>query len=152
MHISSKADYAMRACLELARDETNRPVPAEVLALRADLPTKFLETILLELRHAQLVRTSRGPSGGCRLSRPATQISAAEIIRAVDGHLCDVRGLPPETLEYPEHAQPLATMWVAARAALREVLEVTTLAHLAAEQLPTALDRFLEQPGAWSTR
>jgi Rrf2 family protein len=152
MHISSKADYAMRACIELARDESNRPIPAEVIALRADLPTKFLESILLELRHAQLVRTTRGPNGGCRLSRPATQISAAEIVRAVDGPLCQVRGLAPETLEYPEHAQDLARMWVAVRAAARDVLEQVTLAQLAAGELPPVTDRYLELPGAWTSR
>ena len=152
MHVSSKAEYAVRACIELARNDTGKPMSAEVVAMQADLPAKFLEAILTELRNAGLVQTVRGPHGGCRLARPATQISVADIMRAVEGALADVRGIAPEALDYPEAAQSLRSVWVATRAAVRMVLESTTIAHLAAAQLPPVVDTYLEQPGAWSTR
>jgi Rrf2 family protein len=152
VHVSSKAEYAVRACIELARDVSGKPMSSEVVAMQADLPAKFLEAILTELRNAGLVQTVRGPHGGCRLARPARQISVADVMRAVEGPIADVRGTSPESLEYPETAGPLRAVWVASRAALRIVLEGTTVAQLAAGQLPPALDPFLEQPGAWSTR
>lgn len=152
MHVSSKAEYAVRACIELARNDTGKPMSSEVVAMQADLPAKFLEAILTELRNAGIVQTVRGPHGGCRLARPAPQISVADVMRAVEGALADVRGIAPEALDYPDSAGSLRSVWVAARSALRVVLESTTIAHLAAGQMPAVIDSYLEQPGAWSTR
>ncbi len=152
MHVSSKAEYAVRACIELGRNTGGTLMSAEVVALKADLPAKFLETILSELRNAGIVHTQRGPSGGCRLARPATQISVADIIRAVEGPLADVRGLPPEQISYPEGNEALRELWVATRSAVRQVLEATTVAHLAAGKLPRTVQKHLQAPGAWSTR
>lgn len=152
MHVSSKAEYAVRACIELARHTGGSLMSAEAVAMHADLPAKFLETILSELRHAGIVHTQRGPAGGCRLARPAVQISVADVMRAVEGPLADVRGLPPEQISYPEGNEALRELWVATRAAVRQVLETTTVAHLAAGKLPRPVARHLQQPGAWSTR
>jgi Rrf2 family protein len=150
--VSSRAEYAVRACIELARRTDGRLISAEAVAMHADLPAKFLETILGELRNAGIVHTQRGPSGGCRLARPARQISVADVIRAVEGPLADVRGLPPEQITYPEGNEALRDLWVASRAAVRSVLEATSMAHLAAGKLPTPVQKLLQQPGAWASR
>lgn len=152
MRVSSKAEYAVRACIELARRTDGQLISAEAVAMHADLPAKFLETILGELRNAGIVQTQRGPSGGCRLARPPEQISVADVIRAVEGPLADVRGLPPEQITYPEGAEALRDVWVATRAAVRSVLETTSMAHLASGKLARPVQKYLQQPGAWTSR
>jgi Rrf2 family protein len=150
--VSSKAEYAVRATIALARHATERMISAEAVAMHADLPAKFLETILGELRNAGIVSTQRGPNGGCRLARPATQISVADVMRAVEGPLADVRGARPEDLEYGEGNEALQQLWIAMRVAVRQVLETTSIADIAAGSLPRPVRKLLDQPGAWSTR
>ena len=129
MRVSAKADYAARAAAELAT-AVDAPVTADRIAEAQDIPAKFLETILLELKHAGIVRSQRGPDGGYTLARPAEDISLADVIRAVDGPLANVRGDRPENMEYRGAAEPLTDVWIAVRAALREILETTSLANL----------------------
>ena len=100
MRVSAKADYALRACVELAAAEARAAVKGERIAQAQEIPLKFLENILGDLRHAGLVRSQRGVEGGYWLARPAEEISLAEVIRAVDGPLANVRGVRPESLEY----------------------------------------------------
>lgn len=152
MHVSSRADYAVRACIELARNDSGSAMSAEVIAMHADLPGKFLETILTELRHAGIIVSQRGPHGGCRLARPAAQISVADVVRAVEGPIGQVRGTAPEQLAYPESGQPLRSVWVAMRAATRDLLENVSLAQLASGALPRPVEEQLERPGAWGSR
>src|SRR5947199_7110021 len=101
MRISAKADYAVRAAIELAAAPDAKPVKAERVATVQGIPLNFLENILGELRHAGIVRSHRGADGGFRLARPADQITIADIIRAVEGPLATVRGGPPEESSYP---------------------------------------------------
>ena len=135
MRLSARADYALRAAIELAAAPNVR-VTAEQLALAQDLPAKFLETILTHLRRSNIVRSQRGPDGGFWLARPAAEISLAEIIRAIDGQLLGIRGERPENVSYRGAAEPLQRVWIALRANERAVLEKVTLADIVSGNLP----------------
>ena len=148
MKVSAKADYAARAAAELAT-ATESPVTADRIAEAQGIPSKFLETILLELKHAGIVRSQRGPDGGYTLARPPEDISLADVIRAVDGPLANVRGDRPENMEYRGAAEPLTDVWIAVRAALREILETTSLANLRDGQLPDRVRQLADDPEAW---
>jgi Rrf2 family protein len=154
---TAKVDYAVRAGIALARTAAEAaaegrspsPVKAHELAAEEGIPPKFLESILADLKRAQVVSSQRGAVGGYRLARPAEQISVADVIRAVEGPLADVRGERPETLEYREGLEALQRMWIALRANLRAVLERTSLADLAAGALVPEVDALAETPDAW---
>jgi Rrf2 family protein len=152
VRISAKADYAVRAALELAAAEDGEPVKGERLAEAQDIPLQFLEHILLELKHARLIRAKRGARGGYWLARPAEDITLANIIRAVEGPLANIQDLAPEATSYSGHAERLRDVWIAVRANLRAVLEQVTLADLAAGELPEHIRRLTEHPDAWVTR
>ena len=149
MQVSAKADYALRAALELAVAEDEGPLKGLQISEAQDIPLKFLENILLELKHAGLVRTQRGASGGYWLARPAAGISLAEIIRVVEGPLANVRGEWPEDVEYTGAARPLREVWIAVRANLRAVLETVTLADLARNEIPQEVHELTLAPEAW---
>jgi Rrf2 family protein len=151
VRISAKVDYAVRAMAELAADARG-PIKGDALAERQEIPPKFLENILADLRRAGLVRSQRGADGGYWLARPAAEVSVADVIRAVEGPLADVHGMPPETVEYGGAAGHLQAVWVATRSALRAVLEEVTLADVVAGTLPESAARFLDEPGAWARR
>lgn len=121
----------------------------ESLAGAQDIPLRFLKAILGDLRRAGLLSSQRGADGGFRLARPADAISVADAIRAVEGPLADVRGVRPPDLEYVGAAAPLREVWVAARAALRGVLDEVSLADVAGGQLPAAISGLLAEPGVW---
>ena len=135
MRVSAKADYAVRAAIELASSGEG-PVKGTVVGKAQKIPLRFLENILGELRHAGLVQSQRGSEGGYWLARPAAEITVAEIIRAVEGPLASVRGERPEDLEYRGEAEPLRDVWVALRANIRQVLESVTLADVVSGELP----------------
>ena len=99
MRITAKVDYAVRAMAEMAA-VTDGPVTGDALADRQEIPPKFLENILADLRRAGLVRSQRGAEGGYWLARPATDVTVADVIRAVEGPLADVHGTPPEEVSY----------------------------------------------------
>ena len=151
MRISAKADYALRAAIELARKEDG-PTKRTAIATAQAIPLKFLENILIDLRHAGLVRSQRGADGGYWLARPAAEVSVADVIRAVEGPLASVRGEGPETIEYPAGAETLQRAWIAVRASLRNVAEAVTLADLAAGKLPAKVERLAADPASWETR
>ena len=130
MRVSAKADYALRAMLELAA--AGGLVKGEQLATAQGIPQKFLESILLDLRHAELVTSRRGVEGGYTLARPADEISLADVIRAVEGPIATVRGVRPDDVRYDGAARALAPIWIDLRAAMRGVLEETTLADVVA--------------------
>ena len=135
MRLSARADYALRAAIELAAADTGH-VTADQLARAQQIPGKFLETILTQLRRAGLIRSQRGPDGGFWLARPAGAISLADIIRVIDGQLLGVRGERPENISYPGVAEPLRQVWIALRANERAVLEQVTLADIVSGNLP----------------
>ena len=151
VRISAKADYAVRAALELAAADSP-PVKGERLADAQSIPLKFLENILGDLRHAGLVRSQRGADGGYWLGRPPGDITVADVIRAVEGPLASVRGGPPEEVAYDGAAESLARVWIAVRASLRSVVERVTLADVAAGRLPARVAKLAEDPEAWVTR
>jgi Rrf2 family protein len=148
MHISARADYAMRALLTLAASETPRVKGEEIMSAQS-LPRKFLEQILTELRRAGIVASQRGSDGGYCLARPANRITLADVMRAVDGPLAEVRGLRPEDTIYLGAAEHLQEVWVAVRASLRTVLESVTLADVVAGRLSTVIERLNSDPAAW---
>ncbi len=155
MRISAKVDYAVRACVELAhRFESSavEPTTAEELGQSQSIPKKYLENILTELRKAKIVSSQRGPVGGYWLTRAPSTISVADVIRAVEGPLADVRGVAPEELQYEGAAEALERVWIATRASLRSVLEGVSLADIASGKLPHLLEVLLEAPGAWERR
>jgi Rrf2 family protein len=152
MRISAKAEYAVRAAVELAAAPGDKPVKAERIATAQAIPLNFLENILSELRHAGVVRSHRGAEGGFRLSKPAEEITIADIMRAVEGPLASVRGGPPEDASYSGPAAALPRVWIAVRANLRGVLEQVTVADVASGHLPASIDKLAEDPEAWVTR
>ncbi len=130
MKLSAKADYAVRAVLVLAAHEGARPLKGELVARAQDLPLKFVENILGELKHAGVVASQRGPEGGYRLAVAASEISIADVIRIVDGPIAAVAGVRPDEVTYPPGAEALPGVWLEARGMLRSVLETTTFADL----------------------
>jgi Rrf2 family protein len=121
---------------ELAVAGRQGAVKAEEISVAQDIPLNFLLGILRELRNSHLVRSQRGRDGGYVLSRPAEQIALADVIRAVDGPLANVRDMSLTDLSYPGAAESLRDVWMAVRGSLREVLEAVTIADLAAGRLP----------------
>ncbi len=152
MRITAKADYAVRAMVELAAAGPEGFTKGDAIATGQAIPVKFLENILGDLRHAGLVRSQRGADGGYRLGRPAAEITVADVIRAVEGPRASIRGQRPEEVPYLGAAEPLQQVWIALRASLRGVLEVTTLADIASGELPAAVAELARSPEAWTTR
>ncbi len=152
MRISAKADYAVRAALELAAAPDGEPVKGERLSEAQGIPLQFLEHILLELKHARLIQARRGAKGGYWLARDAREITLADVIRAVEGPLANIHENAPEELHYTGAAEKLRDVWVAVRAGLRSVLENVTLADVAEKNLPWRIDAILNDPEAWIKR
>lgn len=155
MHVSAKVDYAVRALLEITAAENSGAqamCKGEVLAASQDIPARFLEGILRQLRQAGIVSSRRGADGGYRLARPAESISVADVVRALDGPLAEVRGDRPEQATYEGAAEKLQDVWVATRAALRGVLDNVTLAEIASGTLPPHIRELVKSPEAWQPR
>jgi Rrf2 family protein len=134
--VSAKTDYAVRAMIELAGATEERPVTGERIAGAQEIPLRFLEPILSDLRFAGFVQRRLGEDGGYWLARPPGELTLAEIISELDGPLASVRGEPPEELSFRGDAQPLREVWIALGASMREVLDLVTIAHLVAGELP----------------
>jgi len=152
VRVSARADYAIRALVELAAAGPNASLRGDAIATSQAIPTKYLENLLADLRRARLVTSQRGVRGGYRLARSAATITLADVIRAIDGPLAGVRDDAPEDVTYPGVAASLRDVWVALRASMRTVLETVTLADVASGKLPAAVRRRLQDPGAWSRR
>jgi Rrf2 family protein len=136
MRVSAKADYAVRAMIELAAHADTGPRKGELIADAQKIPMPFLENILAELRHNGLVQSRRGAEGGYWLSRLPREVTIAEVIRAIEGPLASVRGERPSELTYNGSAEPLQRVWMALRTNIRDVLERVTLADVVANELP----------------
>jgi Rrf2 family protein len=147
---TAKADYAVRAAVELAA--AGDLVTAEQVADAQGIPLNFLENILRDLRRAGVVESRRGQQGGYTLARPAEEISVADVIRAVEGPLATVRGQAPEDLAYAGSAERLGEVWVALRAAVRSVLEQVSLADVARGPLPAHVEELTHDADAWVRR
>jgi Rrf2 family protein len=151
MRISAKADYAVRAATELASAKQG-PTKGDAIARAQDIPLRFLENILGDMRQAGIVRSQRGAEGGYWLAKPAKEISVADVIRAVEGPLAAVRGEAPEDVNFSGSAESLGRLWVAVRASLRAVLENVSLADLVDGKLPARVDKLADDPEAWVRR
>jgi Rrf2 family protein len=151
VRVTAKVDYAVRAATMLATSASagEGPVKGERIATAQDIPVKYLENILSELRQAGIVRSQRGADGGYWLGRPAAEVSVADIIRAVEGPLAHVRGERAEALDYPEGTGALQEVWIAVRAALRSVLEHVSLEAVATGDLPPHVKELVADPDAW---
>ena len=149
MRVSAKADYAIRAAVELAA-AGDGPVKGDRIAAAQEIPPNFLENILVDLRNAGIVGSRRGADGGYWLAQPAEEVSLADVIRAVDGPLANVRGVRSEQLAYQGSAEGLRDVWIAVRASLRGVLERVTLADVARGELPAHVRQLAADPDAWA--
>jgi Rrf2 family protein len=152
VRVTAKVDYAVRAAMVLTRAAADDagPMKGEQIGADQNIPVKYLENILSELRQAGIVRSQRGAEGGYWLARPANTVAIADIIRAVEGPLATVRGERAEQLDYGEDAGGLQDMWVAVRASLRSVLEQVTLADVVASELPPHVQALVDDPSSWS--
>jgi Rrf2 family protein len=151
VRVSAKVDYAVRAAAELAAAKEG-PIKGERLAESQDIPLQFLEHILLELKHAGIVRARRGAKGGYWLAKPPDTVTIADVVRAVEGPIADVQSAPPESIEYRGNAEHLKEVWIAVRANLRAVLEHVTLAELVGGELPAIVESLAAEPDAWAPR
>lgn len=149
MRVSAKADYAIRAAVELAAAGEG-PLKGDRIAEAQEIPSNFLENILSDLRNAGIVMSRRGADGGYWLARPADEVSLADVIRAVDGPLANVRGIRSELVAYSGNAEKLRDVWVAVRASLREVLENVTLADVVRGELPERVTALAADPDSWA--
>jgi Rrf2 family protein len=152
--ISARTEYAIRGMLMLAEASLTGagPVSVDALATKQDLPRKFLEAIVGDLRRAGLVVSTRGARGGYALTRDPATISLGDVFRAVDGPLAEVRGLRPHETRYEGVAEHLPTVWVAVRASLRQVLDETSLAQVLSGRLPPSVTALTSTPDAWQSR
>jgi Rrf2 family protein len=150
MRVTAKSEYAVRACLHLAA-VAEGSATAEAIATSQQIPAKYLENILGELRTAGLVRSRRGASGGYRLARPPSDIRLADVLRAVEGPLATVHGQPAEELDYQPAVAALQQVWVALRAAIRTVLESVTIEDVVTGRLPPQVSALSADPGSWES-
>jgi Rrf2 family protein len=148
MRISAKVDYAVRAMCELAARDGQAPIKADTIASAQGISRSFLENILVDLKRAGLVRATRGRDGGYRMTRAASDVSIADIIRAVEGPLADVRGIRPEALSFTGPATSLRDVWLANRVSVRRVLERVTLEAVVTGRLPRDVRALLDDEDA----
>lgn len=151
MQISARGDYAVRAALSLAAAYPSL-LSAQAIAQEQDMPRKFLEAVLADLRRGGIVRAQRGAEGGYALAQPPRDIAIGAILRAVDGPLAGVRGLRPEETRYDGAAENLPRLWVAVRAAVRDVVDEVSLADLVSGRMPAHVRKLTTRPDAWEPR
>lgn len=132
MRVSAKTDYALRALLVLA-EHAPALVKVEALSAAEDMPRKFVEIILSELRRAGIVVSRRGTDGGYGLAVPPERITIGAVIRVLDGPLGE-KGA--RSHQDGTGAVRLGEVWSAATASVASVVDATTLAHLLSGQLP----------------
>lgn len=149
MRVSAKSDYALRALIEMASRTDGLAVSAEEIGKLQDIPHGFLQAILADLRRASIVVAQRGQSGGWRMARPASEVTVADVIRAVDGPLVSVYGLRPEAVTYNDSAKVLQYVWIAARRSLRDVFEQVSIQELSDGKLPKSVTSRTTDEDAW---
>jgi Rrf2 family protein len=148
VRITARVDYAVRAALELAAAAPDA-LTAERIATAQAIPIRFLQAILRDLQGARLVTSQRGRDGGYLLALAPDEVSLARVMRVEQGFLADVHGERPEDLDYPGAAAILSTVWVAARASYRQVLERVTLADVVGGRLPEHVQELVALEDAW---
>ena len=146
VRVSAKADYAVRAAVELAAGYDSGPIKGDQIAEAQDIPLRFLENILGDLRHHGLVESRRGAEGGYWLSRPPEDITIGEVMRAAEGPLASVRGERPDELDYQGSAAPLREVWVALRNNVWGIVDNVSLADVIADNIPTGVKELGKKP------
>jgi Rrf2 family cysteine metabolism transcriptional repressor len=133
MRLSTKGEYASRAMLELSLHYEKKPLHIRDISKAQDIPRRFLEQILLQLKRAGLLRSRKGPEGGYSLAKPPSEINVAEVIRAMDGPLAPIDCVSVTAYEVCPHERTcsLKGLWKEVRDAIAEILERTTFADLA---------------------
>lgn len=155
MQVSAKVDYGIRALAVLAENfdaENPKLIKGDFIAKQQQIPIKFLEGILTELRHDGFIVSQRGAEGGYRLNRDPSELTLADIFRALDGPLAAVRGARPEQVSYEGAATGLAEVWLAVRVSLRKVLEQVTLADVVNKKFGSEIEELLRDPDANKSR
>lgn len=155
MQISARVDYGVRALLVLTEHfyrDSKSVLKIELIAREQEIPMKFLESILIELKHSDIVTSVRGKEGGYRLSQLPSDVSIADVMRSLEGPLAAVRSERPESTEYEGVAEHLKDVWVATRAALRHVLEAISLEDVYRGKLPKHVETLLADKDAWVRR
>ena len=132
MKLTSRSEYALLALVYLSRNDSEGYVSVETIALAQGIPPKFLEQILLALKRARYVRSSKGQRGGYRLAKPADKITLAEIIRLLDGALAPTQSVSVYFYEATpiEKEKNLVRVFKELRDYIAEKLEQTTLADV----------------------
>lgn len=148
MRVSARSDYAVRAVIEIAA-ASPKLMKADQIADAQQIPIKFLENILSDLRRAGIVRSKRGAEGGYVLGFEATDLSVAHVMRAVEGPLAWVRDERPSAVHYQGNSDGLEQVWVAVRASLRSVIDHVSIAQLVAHDLPQSVTVYSRDPQAW---
>lgn len=151
MHVSAKGDYAVRAVVGLSVAHPAR-VSSQQLAEQYDMPRKFMEAVMGDLRRAGIVASNRGPDGGYSLRKPPSDIAVGDVLRVIDGPLADVHGLRPDEVEYSENLKHLQELWVAARSAVRSVFDAVTFEQLCAGDFPPEIRALFDTDDAWAPR
>ncbi|BBX11495.1 Rrf2 family transcriptional regulator [Mycobacterium novum] len=142
MRMSAKAEYAVRAMVQLATADAGTLVKTDDIAAAQGIPPQFLVDILSDLRTDRLVRSQRGRDGGYELARAASEISVADVLRCIDGPLASVRDIGLGDLPYAGPTAALTDVWRALRASMRSVLEQTSLSDVATGRLPAHVAEF----------
>ncbi len=133
MRLSTKGEYASRAMLELSLHFGDKPRHIRDISRAQDIPQRFLEQILLQLKRAGYLRSRKGPEGGYHLSKPPAEITVAEVIRVMDGPLAPIDCVSVSAHEVCPHEDScgLRWLWKEVRDAVAEILERTTFEELA---------------------
>lgn len=139
MMFSTKAEYGVRVMVELARRAGEDPIPLAEIAAHDGLPLAYLEHLVARLRKAGLVDSRRGSRGGYLLARPATEITMAEVVEALEGAIAPIECISQAAdgsivcsrESSPDHVCPTKILWTRVRMAIVGTLRETTLADLA---------------------
>ena len=138
--LTQRSRYALRALIFIARSGGVTPVPISVIAADQQLPRKFLEAILLDLKNGGVVNSYRGKMGGYRLARPASQISFGEIIRLIEGPLALVPCVSVSAYQrcddcFEEITCVIRKVMLVVREQTADILDNTTLADLSVDRV-----------------
>ena len=153
MKISATLEYGLVAVLDVTKSSSaGKRITAEQIARNHQIPLKFLESILAQLRAKRVISSQRGPNGGYLLLVDPRTYTVADLFRTLEGPLAAVRGMAPETVKYKGNAKNLTDVWVATRAAIRDVLEKTTLEDIVDGNLPNEVTKQVQKKGSWKRR
>jgi Rrf2 family cysteine metabolism transcriptional repressor len=133
LRLSTKGEYASRAMLELALHFGEAPLHIRDISKAQDIPERFLEQILLQIKRAGFLKSRKGPNGGYVLAKAPDKISVAEIIRVMDGPLApiDCVSVTAHAVCPRENYCGLRWLWKKNRDAIAEILEGTSFADVA---------------------